>query len=292
MYTNFIYIDLNDIFVCIDALKNLKSELTIELSGGEPGLIENLIEIIELLKQQSFISEVSILSNGLVRKRFDITKLFEYKHGYYREHSQLDIVDKISLLFDPKMNYDHKLPIEHVVILTPITLKSLLTNFEYWYSIFKDKNVEFKLLTPKTFDPTNQLISDSLKFYEMLKNLSITNRTNRSISTGLKCIEQYKNKDKELQKSCSIQSKFRFIDVESMQFGRCSMDVVQSDYISLVDINKFKESINPMCYNCYKYNLGGDCMIAPEEMFEQETIKDEYKFDGDNNIDFPEEFLG
>lgn len=257
-HINLIHIDLNDIYTCIDALKNLKSELTIELSGGEPGLIENLIEIIDLLKQQSFISEVSILSNGLVRKRFDITKLFEYKHGYYREHSQLDIVDKISLLFDPKMNYDHSLPIEHVVILTPITLKSLLTNFEYWYSIFKDKNVEFKLLTPKTFDPTNSLIMESLRFYNLLKDLPMKKRTYWSVITGLKCINQFMNKDKEHQESCSIQSKFRFIDVESMQFGRCSMDVVQSDYIPLADINVFKQSINPMCYNCYKYNLGGN----------------------------------
>lgn len=254
-HTNLINIDMSKIDLCINALKNLNTELTIELSGGEPGLVENFTDIVDVLKNQSFITEVNILSNGLVRKRYDVTQFFSYKHGYYREHSQLDLISKIPLFFDTSLSYDHNLPIEHVIILTPITLKSLLTNFEYWYSIFNDKRIEFKLLTPKTFEPTDTLILDSLKFYNKLKELSITERTFRSVITGLKCIKQYKNRDKIIQERCSIQSKFRFIDIESMQFGRCSMDVIQSDYIPLQDINVFTKSINSMCYQCYKYNL-------------------------------------
>jgi hypothetical protein len=157
------------------------------------------------------------------------------------------------LLFDNDINYDHNLPIEHVIILTPKTLKSLFNYYDFWYEKLSDKDIEFKLVTPKTFRPDDKLIEGTKRFYKLW--IPKTKQTKRSIRIGLRYINKYYNPSVKEQEMCSISSKFRFIDIEHMKFGRCSMDVIQSDKVELNKINQLLQTINPMCYNCYKYSI-------------------------------------
>lgn len=239
------------------------NNIRIEISGGEPGIAKNFLELIDLFNSKNYISKIFLLSNGLIRKRFgnDIKSVIGKKFDGYQEHTALEIRDKDILYFYPELTfYNSSKDTIHVVVLNEQTITSLLNNFDYYNEkdLYKC-NIDFKLITPKVFYPNNELINKSKEFYDKLKSIK-----NISSAVNVFVNANYKNFNKKLNTKytniCSKISMLQFIDVENKLLGQCSMQVEQCNKAAINEenIKKALKGIlfekNEFCKNCYKYN--------------------------------------
>lgn len=239
------------------------NNIRIEISGGEPGIVKNFLDLIQLFDTKNYVSKIFLLSNGLIRKRFgnDIKEIIGNKFDGYQEHTALEINDKNILYFYPELNfYNSNNDTIHVLVLNEKTLNSLLNNFEY----FNEKNlyncnIDFKLLTPKVLYPEDQLLSKSKEFYDKLKSIKNTSKIVKLFVNA-----NYKYIGKKLNTKytniCSKISNLQYIDVENKLIGQCSMQVDQCNKIEVSEdnIKKVLKGLafekNNFCKNCYKYS--------------------------------------
>ena len=154
--------------------RNGINNLYIEISGGEPGLISNINELIEMLYSLKYIKKIDILSNGLIRKNHSLL-LNEYKLLTCIEHPCLNINNKtINYFYDDitffNNNYDN---INQLLVLDEITIDSLINYFDYYkeLGLFDTNNIYFKIITPKTSVISEQLRDKYNIFYDKLKNM-------------------------------------------------------------------------------------------------------------------------
>jgi len=234
-------------------------DIKIEISGGEPALIKNIYELVELLNTKSYITQIYILSNGLLRKKVGNVKAFiGNKYHDYHEHNVLDIVDKDIIQFYNDINiYDKKDYGTYAVILTETTLKSLLDNFDY----FKDTKlfeqpIHFKFLTPKTYYPSQETLEDTKRFYRKLLALDNLTFISRYVATErLAQLEETINLNKTTL--CAKISRYQFIDMQNKTIGLCSKQVYQSPAFAITedDIKKALDGTlftpNDFCDKCY-----------------------------------------
>ncbi len=237
-------------------------DIRLELSGGEPGIISNIDKLIELCNNLSYIKKIFILSNGILRKRFNnIQNFIGKKFDGYHEHTALDINDKNILYFDKNITFfNSDKYMLHVLVLNEVTLDSLLNNFNYFVeSGLFNRNIDFKLLTPKVEPVSTVILNKTKVFYEKLFN--IKNLTKDTFSYALK---NYSYIDRPSNSSqiniCSRISVFQFIDLDNKKIGQCSMQVEQSQKYDVSEENIERAlqgdlfTPNDFCKNCVKYS--------------------------------------
>ncbi len=238
-------------------VKNIR----LELSGGEPGLVSNIGDLIALANSLDYVKKIFVLSNGTLRKRFgSVRRLVGKKLDSYHEHYALDIVDRDILYFDKDITpfnlENHTLSI---LILTDITLNSLLNNFDYFLEIgLFNRGADFKLFTPKV-DPLSVDILEKTKiFYEKLfKVKNIPKSTFLHISKNYSCINRVIDPVKI--GICARISDLQFIDLENKKIGQCSILVAQSPKYDVTEDNIKKAlqgnlfTTSDFCKSCIRY---------------------------------------
>lgn len=258
-----INIDLDYLKYSLDLFnRNGINNLYIEISGGEPGLISNIHELIEMLYSLKYIKKIDILSNGLIRKNHSLL-LNEYKLLTCIEHPCLNINNKtINYFYDDitffNNNYDN---INQLLVLDEITIDSLINYFDYYkeLGLFDTNNIYFKIITPKTSVISEQLRDKYNIFYDKLKN--IYNTTDSFIFTDYVFINRKISNN--IKNVCSKISSMQFIDLDSKKIGLCSMDIDKSEYFDINDstISKTIKGLlfnlndsTSCCSNCIKYD--------------------------------------
>jgi len=224
--------------------------LHIEISGGEPGLIINLVDIITSLLSKRNVIKMSLLSNGLCRNKYNIPELFGKKLNYYQEHSMLDIVNTDCLYFEPE-NEILEDWMEQIIVLTDTTLNSLLNNFDYFESIdFFKPNRYFKSITPKK-ETLKADIDKLMLFFNKIKQYNTLYLYGE--------MSQYLPRA-DTRQLCAQYSYNPFIDIDAKKLRHCSMQVdrsvsydITSENIQLSLKGKLF-SYKSYCSVCYKYS--------------------------------------
>jgi len=258
-----INIDLDYLKYSLDLFnKNGINNLYIEISGGEPGLISNIHELIEMLYSLKYIKKVDILSNGLIRKNHSLL-LNEYKLLTCIEHSCLNINNKtINYFYNDITFFNNKYDnVTQVLVLDEITINSLINYFDYYeeLGLFNTNNIYFKIITPKTIIINDELINKYTIFYDKLKDI-YKDRTN-NIFNDYFFINKKQNIN--IKNVCSKISSMQFIDLDNKKIGQCSMDIDKSEFLDINSNNIIKtikgllfnlnDSTN-CCNNCIKFN--------------------------------------
>ncbi len=235
--------------------------IRLKLSGGEPGIVSNIEDLVELSNNLDYVKRIFILSNGTLRKRFNsIQTLIGGKFDEYHEHAALDISNKDILYFDRDITFfnsdDYTL---NTLILTDITLNSLLNNFDYFSELgLFNRNMDFKLLTPKVSPLNTNTLNLTKVFYKRLltvKDLSkdILTYSSKSFSFIDRCIDPVK------VSICAMVSGLQYIDLENRKIGQCSAQVKQSQRYDITEDNIKKAlqgdlfTVNDFCKKCIKY---------------------------------------
>ena len=233
------------------------NDLHIELSGGEPGIVSNIESVIDLLMNLSYIQKITIMSNGTIRKLFDLEKTLLYKFqkpNGYQEHCCLEIRDKNILYFDKDVTFfNAPTYTESVLVLSEVTLDSLLNNFSYYDSIgLFNCNIHYKCMTPKIEYPSTDIINKTKLLYSMLPNKSIVDTSYLS--------NIYNTDISRYREVCSRITKYQFIDMEYKNIGQCCLHVkhaprfdITKENIQLTLYGKLF-TISPFCQECYKFD--------------------------------------
>jgi len=108
-------VDLDFLKYTLECFKGHKT--LIQLLGGEPGLIKNLKEVVDMIKEYPEF-KVSILSNSLIRRKHPW--VLEDPEIYYQEHLVLDFhEDKIEKLGNYDFFTKNNLNNYNIIIKTP-----------------------------------------------------------------------------------------------------------------------------------------------------------------------------
>lgn len=187
----------------------------IEYSGGEPGLVQNLLDVLAIQPHKT----QTIYSNGLVRIKYgnDLQESIQYF-----EHVTLDENGKFLYQLDPSW-FAHGRRIV-VVVLTEDVLNAgpfpELYNYSVWY----------KPITPKV-QPVD-LVKTKIFLERCLRTPRINSITKRF---ALKELSRMNNTDKITQ--CSRLTPHLFIDLENDQIGQCCVDTERCLKVPLTDRN-------------------------------------------------------
>lgn len=233
------------------------NNLHIELSGGEPGIISNIEDVINLLMSLSYVQKITIMSNGTIRKLFDVAKVLLHKFqkpNGYQEHCCLEIQDKNILYFDNDITFfNAPLYTESVLVLSEVTLDSLLDNFSYYQSMgLFDCNIHYKCMTPKIEYPSTDIINKTKKFYNMLPS--------RSMKDTLYLSNIEKDNLSLYRNICSKITKYQFIDLEYKNIGQCCLHVKHAPRFNITKENIHLTlqgklfSLSSFCQKCYKFD--------------------------------------
>lgn len=233
----------------------------IELSGGEPGLIPNIREVISALYNKDYIKKVDILSNGLIRSRYG-GLFIDYPKLEGLEHTAMNIANiNINYFYNDITYFNNYFPNNKLlIVLDEITVNSLIENFEYFYKLKlfdSDKNIKFKIITPKLCNITNELINKYNTFYDLVRSKKILNYRNIAMDR------------KYLDRTCLIRirdicakiSSMQFIDLTNNYIGQCSMNVETTNRAEITSDNIYKTirgllfmNKSEYCDKCIKYN--------------------------------------
>jgi organic radical activating enzyme len=241
-----------------EVLNYFPDNSVVRLNGGEPGLLENIEEGVEVILKHPKIKYLVIYSNGYIRyKNFDF---INEDRVFYQEHLILDIKDKkINKFYD--MDFDSKY--KYVIILAENTTKSLLYNYDYYKKIgLFNNNFYFKMLVNKTIDCYNYINLVE----ELLNKISLD--TGRSFDFAKTVIERVKNNnhDLKLKRSCIAFPYNMFIDFETNQIGHCTMVTSKTKTYPLTKQNIERNlkgllfTEDEACKNCYMYESHKDIL--------------------------------
>jgi len=140
--------------------------LFVHLSGGEPGLISNLYDIIINISKRENIKKYQIMTNGLLR--YNKSPVLDYlirdkKCVGYNEHLIIDIDDTGNYIKQYNMDFANFIKYKNIIVLTP----KFLEKISY-------KEIQ-QLKTFSTFKPmisSEYPIEKYLLFYKKLSNIS------------------------------------------------------------------------------------------------------------------------
>lgn len=247
-YLQKIYFDLDYFNEILNIYKeNNIQNMSIEISGGEPGLIENFLDIISFLENKEFVKQVILLSNGLIRKKYDIEKIYNILKTtsfIYEEHTALDLNNKEIEYFYSDIKYTSNKLINHLIILTPKTMDSLINNFDFYFeNILSKYNISLRLYTPKfekDFNNYDNYINDIYKL-----NTLLSDKNYKTIDISL-----YKKND--LYQYCAKVSPYHYINFQNNTIGLCSMQVnTSTEY--LVNKENIKKVVNMRLFKANEY---------------------------------------
>lgn len=260
--------------------------LYIELSGGEPGLIPNLYDVVENINSLSFVKKIDILSNGYVRKiipdifvDFNITGI---------EHTAYSIDKKTIKYFYDDITYfnDKYLNNKHLLILDDLTITSLIENFDYFkkLGLFDIQHrIVLKILTPKLQDLSNELIAKYKMFYAML----YANRIIGSKLLAMDCNYIERIEDESVKEACARVTSTQYIDLDNKVIGQCSMNVEKCNHASITVENiqklvraKLFLSTFDYCKKCLKFktNAYKHLALRNNNIYINTETKDESDF--------------
>ena len=236
-------VDLDYLRFVLDQLPDYTG---VELTGGEVGLIDNIDEIYQIVKDHKSIKHIAVLSNGLMRVRgFDWLKDVEYW-----EHLIQDIHGKnIHKFYDLDLEQDHK----YVIVTTEVTTKSLLENWNYFdkLGLFRP-NFDYKIMNHKSKFDIKEYVTDLISLYKRLGN--------RYFKQMLSHYHMPKIMEKE-KLLCQKWSPNPFVDFQTHQLGHCAMNVELSNKVHFSHRNlgfmiKGAYSKNDYCKKCYSFDNG------------------------------------
>lgn len=237
--------------VDIDYLKwvldQCPSELGVEMTGGEIGLLSNLDEFYKTVKDHPHVKYIMVLSNGLVRK-IGVDWIDDVE---YWEHLVYDISDRKIIRFYPELgfNQDHK----YVIVTTEKTTKSLLNNWKYFKDIglFQDK-FYYKLMNHKSNINIDSYYDDLTKLYF---------RLDREYEQRMLLSYKVKNFLKVERKCCQKFSPNPFVDLQEKKLGHCAINIndsVKADFSkdNLRKLMNGELSENTYCQKCHAFDDG------------------------------------
>ncbi len=242
---------LDSVDVDIDYLKwvldQCPTNLGVEFTGGEIGLLTNLDETYRCIKNHPHVQHIIVLSNGLVRQ-LGVDWLNEVE---YWEHLIDEIKGKEIIKFYP---LDLEYGCRYMTIATKTTTKSLLTNWEYFESmgLFRP-NFTYKIMNHKSNTTIESYSNDLIKLYMKLGDRYLQNM-----------IMQYRLKSylKDEKELCERFSPNPFVDLQRKQLGHCAINVRKSDKweFSKENLEKLKTGQFyrgcDYCKTCYSFDCG------------------------------------
>lgn len=189
-------------------LSVLPSDLGVEITGGEIGLVDNLNSVFEKVYRKT--KKIIVLSNGLVR----LLGVDWLSRIEYWEHLIKEIEDKnIIKFYDLDLKGNHK----YIVVTTEKTTKSLLKNWSYFseMGLFKN-NFFYKLMNHKSPSGFEEYSHELIRLYSNLKNNYFLTMILSKNSTNLFYEER---------KLCETFSPNQFIDFETKTLGHCAVNI-------------------------------------------------------------------
>lgn len=227
-------------------LSNLKHPMSITLSGGEPGLIKNISDVVSMIDNCPNVSKINILSNGKITTKIDMASI-QTKLEYRRHAITLEEIGS---------DYNSSIDMSYVVVLDDDMLET--ANPEE----YKQYPIEWKLLTPKTSYPTTEYMLKATDFYQHVLDIKELHPKTRKfvdyhMDTSVKAF--FRSKSDAHQRLCARLPLSMFIEFPTKSIGHCSMDVCRSQKY-LYSKEKFDEAMNGLlfqleeqCTECYKY---------------------------------------
>lgn len=249
-YSNDFSLEIDTEYI-LETLSLFPKHLHVELSGGEPGLVANLVDVINDISSLPNVDSIDVLSNGLAHLRFGSEIFKNEKLKSYREHW---------------LGGDFKNPhskYEQVVVLTEDNLNYFFLKIGMFYkdSPISDKRIEFKLFTPKVCYPSESYFKKCRDFYKYIRYYMTHPLTREHIQTQLSYITQFEFLNRP--QTCYLFPKNVFIDLEKGKIHQCSMAVGESKKHGYdITVDNIRLLLNgvlfntPMdaCCHCYKHD--------------------------------------
>lgn len=246
----------DDTYVDIDYLKwaldQCPTELGVELTGGEVGMIQNLDDVYTTVKDHPSVKHIIVLSNGLLRKR-GVDWLNDVE---YCEHLIHDIRGKEIVKFydDLDLEQEHK----YVIVATETTTKSLLAHWDHFkeMGLFRD-NFFYKVMNHKSDESIEGYFNDLSNLYLKLNDVYFQRMLVHYYA--MKKFHKIVYEDKKLL--CQKYSPNPFIDLQTRELGHCALNVNKTTKVpfnaqNLTDLMHGKLSDNPYCQECYCFDNG------------------------------------
>lgn len=205
-------LDVEDIKRTIDVLVDYYNLKTVVLSGGDPILYEDIIDVMEYLKEKNIL--FSIITTGITRKKKIINAMCEYP---YRIHLSLDACtqeDYKRIRGVDVFNIVHK-NIEYISFQReifnkiPIRLSSTISKLNYdkvydLYMYAKDNDCTIKFFFVHTFDNLYMSEKEISMFYHRLEDIVLAEEAYGKISNAKELLEDRDKKIETINYSCYI----------------------------------------------------------------------------------------
>lgn len=232
----------------------------VELSGGEPGLLTNIDDIISELYSLPYIVKLDVLSNGYMRK-YKYYLLEAYPKLTCIEHTAKQIVGKdIKYFYDDITYYNNEYKnVEQLLVLDEVTVDSLIDNFEYYRDEgFFKHNIFLKIVTPKNIELSKKLIAKYNTLYDKLDSILLKNNDSKLY------MDRYfltRNTFEKIRNVCCRISSMQYIDLENNIIGQCSMNIEETNKAEITEQNiaaTIKGNLftkkSKFCDKCIKYS--------------------------------------
>jgi organic radical activating enzyme len=242
---------VDSIEVDLDYLKWVLDQLPpstgVELTGGEIGLIENINDIYQIVKDHPHIEYIAALSNGLLRSRgIDWIKDVEYWEHLIYEIKGREIIKFYNNL---DLEQTHK----YIIVTTDTTTHSLLANWNYFekQGLFRP-NFDYKIMNHKSQTDIKHYAYDLIKLYTKLNNVYFKKMITHYFTPSFM---------KEEKKLCQKWSPNTYIDLQTRKLGHCAMNVLTSNKVDFTKENLLmmvngELSENDYCKKCYSFDNG------------------------------------
>jgi len=239
-----------EVEVDIERLKHvltlIPTNTTVEMTGGEIGLIINIDDVFKTIYDHKNIKGIIALSNGLIRQRgVDWLDKVEYV-----EHLIADIKGRHITKF---YNMDFIDGAKNIIVATETTVTSLLENWNFFKKTeFVTDKFFIKLMNNKTHDIKNY--SDkAIHLFTLLKDsrqiFLITSFNNPEIGAHKKLL-------------CEANSPSPFIDFDQWEIGHCAIEYGETKRLPFTIKNIKRLPYGDLfgrceyCDKCYSFDDG------------------------------------
>jgi len=224
------------------------SNVTVEMTGGEVGLIPNLDAVFKLIYGHRSVKRIIVMSNGLVRKNgVDWLDKVEYVEHLVKDIKGIDIIKFYDMNFDVNAT--------NIIVATEITTKSILYNWDHFKnSEIMNDNFFIKLMNNKTHD-IKKYTDQALSLFSLMGD-------NRQY----KMVKCFLNKQLYVsqKKICSMNPPHTYIDFDDNVIGHCAVNFQGCDKkpftIKNYDLLPSGELFSDCnyCTSCYSFDDGND----------------------------------
>lgn len=244
-----VYTDMRKFETDLDYIKWIFSyfhfcDLHLEISGGEPALCLNFLDVLDLFEKIPWIKKVDIMSNGMIRKNYDICELKKSfkKINNYDEHLIYDIKDE-KIIKNCDLDFDF-INSRQICILTENVLD---------YFIENDLNRDFFYFKPMNYKSVNIF---SKKYYDKL-SFFISKIQNNIFFFDFE--KKYQKFFQQQQNNCLKKKTNCFILLEEKKIGECCLSVSRSNLFDITpeflkNFNQFEFTENKkLCNSCVSW---------------------------------------